>query len=130
MDVKKTRHAVWQICYHFVWCPKYRRPVITPSVAKRLDDLIRNKVKEMGGEVAEIAISADHVHLIASFPPHWAPIQIMHRVKGHASRILRQEFPALRTRLPCLWTRSYYVGTAGNVSAQTIQRYIEAQKGR
>ncbi len=104
--------------------------MLVPDIANRLNDLIEIKVSEMDGNIIELVIALDHVHLFVSIPPHWAPIQIMHRVKGYTSRKLRQEFPQLKRRLPCLWTRSYYVGTAGNVSAQTIQKYIESQKGQ
>ena len=104
--------------------------MLTGDIVGRLDLLIRDKVKEMEGAIIEIAIASDHVHLFVSIPPHWAPIQVMHRVKGYTSRMLRQEFPWLKSRLPCLWTRSYYVGTAGNVSSETIKRYIEAQEGK
>lgn len=82
----------------------------------------------MGGEVRDITIRPDHVHLFCSFPPTLSPQQIMHRLKGASAHQLREEFPFLKSRLPNLWTRSYYVGTAGRVSAQTIQRYIEEQK--
>ena len=87
------------------------------------------KVKELGGEVIELVVRPDHVHLFASFPPDIAPKQIMHRIKGFTSHQLREEFPELRSRLPSLWTRSYYVGTAGDVSSETIRKYIEAQEG-
>ena len=127
MDVKRTRHATYQINYHFVWCPKYRRPVLTGKVGDRLAELIPQITKELEGEVVELVIRADHVHLFASFPPEWGIPKIMHRLKGGTSHVLRKEFPFLKSRLPSLWTRSYYVGTAGNVSSETIRKYIEAQ---
>lgn len=71
----------------------------------------------------------DHLHLFVSATPQWAPSQIVARFKGKSARLLRQEFPYLR-RMPSLWTRSYFCSTAGNVSAETIRRYIEAQATR
>lgn len=130
MESKRTRHATYNINYHFVWCPKYRRPVLGKKVATRLEELIREKTAEMKGEVMDLVIQPDHVHLFCSFPPTIAPYQIMYRLKGYSAHVLREEFPWLKSRLPNLWTRSYYVGTAGHVSAETIQRYIEDQKGR
>ena len=130
MDSKRTRHAVYNINYHFVWIPKYRVPVLVGPVAKRLSDLLHSKAAELGGEVLDLAIQPDHVHLFCSFPPTLAPYQIMYRLKGYTAHVLRREFPALNTRLPNLWTRSYYVSTAGHVSAATVRRYIDAQKGR
>jgi len=72
----------------------------------------------------------DHIHLFVSAPPRYSPAQLVNLFKGISSRRLRQEFPALR-RYPNrrhLWTTSYYVGTAGTVSAETIRHYIESQK--
>ena len=130
MQTKRTRHAVYNIAYHLVWCPKYRRPVLTDEVAQRLDELIHEQVKALKGDVIALEIQPDHVHLFAEFPPTLAVRQIMHRLKGHTSHELHNEFDWLNSRLPSLWTRSYYVGTAGNVSAETIRQYIEAQSGR
>ena len=130
MDTKRTRHAAYQINYHLVWCPKFRRPVFEGEVGKRLAELIPPIVEENGGEVLDLTVMPDHVHLFVSFPPTIAINQIMFRVKGSTSHQLRKEFPELNSRLPSLWTRSYYAGTAGHVSVETIQRYIERQKGR
>jgi putative transposase len=130
MEPKRTRHAVYEINYHLVWCPKFRRPVLEGEVGERLAELIPPIVEENGGEVLDLTVKPDHVHLFVSFPPTIAINQIMHRLKNGTSHHLRKEFPALNSRLPSLWTRSYYAGTAGQVSAETIQRYIERQKGR
>lgn len=129
MDSKRTRHAAYNINYHFVWIPKFRRKILVDRLATRLEEMIREKSAELGGEVLNLRVMPDHVHLFCSFPPTMAPYQIMHRLKGYTAHELREEFPYLKSRLPNLWTRSYYVGTAGNVSAQTIQRYIDEQKG-
>jgi len=130
VDTKRTRQAAYQIAYHFVWLPKYRLPVLTTPVAKRLIELLHSKTAELGGEIITVTVQPDHVHLLCSFPPTLAPDQIMYRLKGFTAHALRQEFPDLNSRLPNMWTRSYYVGTAGNVSAATIQGYIDEQKGR
>jgi putative transposase len=103
--------------------------VLTGDVSDRLVTLVRQIVPELGGEIIELVVRPDHVHLFAHFPPTLAPHQIMARNKGKTSHTLRQEFPALRSRLPSLWTSAYYVATAGNVSSETIRKYIEAQKG-
>ncbi len=127
---KQTRHATYNIHYHLVWCPKFRRPVLDGAVGARLAELLPGCVRELGGEVLDLVVKPDHVHLFASFPPTIAISQVMHRLKGSTSHQLREEFPHLKRRLPSLWTRSYYVGTAGHVSATTIQRYIDEQKGK
>ncbi len=125
---KRTRHATYDIKYHLVWCPKYRRPVLSGDVGVRLAELLPEYASALGGEVLDLVVMPDHVHMFASFPPTLAINQIMYRLKGATSRQLRREFPHLKSRLPSLWTRSYYVGTAGHVSAETIRRYIEEQK--
>jgi putative transposase len=130
MDTKRTRHAAYQISHHLVCCPKFRRPVLAGQVGKRLAELIPPIVVENGGEVLERSVMPDHVHLFVSFPPTTAINQIVFRIKGGTSHPLREAFPELNSRLPSLWTRSYYVGTAGHVSAETTERYIERQKGR
>lgn len=130
MDTKRTRHAAYQINYHLVWCPKFRRPVLEGEVGKLLAELIPPIVEENGGEVLDLTVMPDHVHLFVSFPPTIAINQIVFRIKGGTSHQLRKDFPELSSRLPSLWTRSYDAGTAGHVSAETIQRYIERQKGR
>lgn len=127
---KRTRHATYNINYHLVWCPKYRRPVLAGEVGARLSELLPEYVRELDGEVLDLVVMPDHVHLFASFPPTLAINQIMYRLKGATSRQLRKDFPHLESRLPSLWTRSYYAGTAGHVSASTIKRYIDAQKGK
>lgn len=127
---KRTRQATYHITYHFVWCPKYRRAVLEGPVADRLADLLPELCHELGGETLEVVMRPDHVHLLVSIPPKLAPSQIAFRLKGATSRVLRKEFPFLKSRLPSLWTRSYYVGMAGHVSSETIRQYIEAQKGQ
>lgn len=130
MKKQRTRHTAYQINYHFVWCPKFRRPVLAGDVGQRLEELLSELVQNLDGRIVAVEVQPDYVHLFAEFPPTLAPRQIMHRIKGASSRILRREFPWLNSRLPSLWTRSYYVGTAGNVSTATITRYIEEQKGK
>lgn len=125
MRHKKT--SVTLINYHFVWIPKRRKKVLVGDVAKRLEILLYEKTQELDCQILALEIQPDHVHLFVCCPPTLAPDQIMFRLKGFTARMLRKEFPHL-LRMPCLWTRSYYCGTAGNVSAETIKKYIENQK--
>lgn len=115
--------------YHLIWCPKRRRRVLVNAVQVRLDGLIREVAAELDCTVLALEIMPDHLHLFLSAPPTLAPNQIVRRIKGRSSRVLRQEFPHL-LRLPSLWTRAYFVSTAGHVSSQTIQRYIAEQRTR
>jgi len=127
---RKNAGSVFNLHLHMVWCPKYRRPVLVDAVALRLDELLREKAKELNAEVEGLEIMPDHVHLFLSVPPTDAPQHYANQFKGYTSRVLRQEFPHLKSRLPSLWSRSYYVGSAGHVSADVIKRYIEEQKSR
>ena len=88
MESKRTRHSAYNINYHFVWIPKYRRKVLVNAVAVRLEQLIREKTVELGGEILNLTIQPDHVHLFCSFPPTMAPYQIMHRLKGYTAHVL------------------------------------------
>ncbi|GLC28223.1 IS200/IS605 family transposase [Roseisolibacter agri] len=121
--------SVFLLNYHFVFCPKRRRRVLVGPVEARLKVVLQAAAAEHRWEVIALEVMPDHVHLFLGATPDVPPTQIMHALKGRSSRLLRAEFPALR-RLPSLWTRSYFVSTAGNVSAATVERYIAEQKTR
>jgi putative transposase len=112
--------------YHFIWIPKRRRKILVGKVKDKLIEVINFKAKEMGCEVVSLKVMPDHVHLFIRGEPQQSPNRIIGQIKGLSSRILRAEFPELLS-LPSLWTRSYWVSTAGNVSEKVIQKYIEAQ---
>ena len=109
---------------------KYRKKFLTGPVESRLRELLTAKAKEIECEIIALEIMPDHVHLFVSALPTHAPQHLANQFKRNTSRLLRQEFSFLRTRLPALWSRSYYCGSAGTMSAETIQRYIEEQKER
>lgn len=96
------------------------------EIKSRLEELIKEIAGKLKIELLALEIMPDHVHLFANCPPDLAPDQIMFRIKGYTARILRKEFPELM-KMPSMWTRSYFVSTAGNVSSETIQKYIEQQ---
>ena len=126
---KHANTTVYLLNYHFVFIPKRRRKVLVGPVETRLKEVLAEKCVEMKWEILALLVMPDHVHLFLGTDPATAPNQVMHALKGYTSRILRQEFPHLNT-LPALWTRSYFVSTAGAVSRATIQKYIAAQKTR
>ncbi len=130
-DTRYRRNAgsVFSLKYHLVWCPKYRRSVLVGPVEDRLKALLREKAETLGVGIEALDVMPDHVHLFVSADPTEAVQHIVNQFKGFTSRILRQEFPALRSRLPALWSRSYYAGSVGHVSEATVRRYIDAQKG-
>jgi len=128
-DYQHSRNKVYLIQYHLVWCPKRRKPVLVGKIKERLEQIIYEVAEELGIKVLELAVNPDHLHLFISAYPTIPVHKIVKRIKGRSSRILRQEFPEL-LKLPSLWTHSYFVVTIGNVSKETIEKYIEAQKGR
>jgi putative transposase len=122
--------AVYSLKYHFVWCSKYRLKVLVGPVEKRLRQLLMQKAKELDADIHALEIMPDHVHMFVESDPRLAPAHLAAQFKGFTSHELRNEFPWLRTRMPALWSRSYYVGSIGTVSEQTVRRYIANQKAR
>lgn len=127
---RRTAGAAYNLHYHLVWCPKYRRPVLVNAVEARLKALLAEKAAAMDVQIEALEIMPDHVHLFVAAPPTDAPQHLANQFKGYTSRVLRAEFPHLRSRLPTLWSRSYYVGSAGHVSEEMITQYIASQKER
>lgn len=122
--------AVFSLKFHVVWCPKYRRPVLTSPVDARLKELLYDVARRLDLTILTLEVMPDHVHLFVESDPRWAPAEIAGRMKANTSRVLREEFPHLRSRLPTLWSRSYFIASVGAVSESAVRQYIEAQKGR
>lgn len=127
---RRTAGSVSNLHYHLVWCPKYRLKVLAGDVAERLKILLCEKAEALDVTIEGLEVMPDHVHLFFNAPPTAAPQFYANQFKGYTSRVLRQEFPHLRSRMPSLWSRSYYVGSAGHVSADVIRKYIVTQKER
>lgn len=126
---RRTQTTVSLINYHFVFCPRYRRKVLVGAVEERLKILLSEICEELDIQILAVECDKDHCHLFVNALPTISPSDIMAKLKGVTSRRLRQEFSHLK-HLPSLWTRSYFVSTAGNVSSETIRRYVEEQKTR
>ena len=125
----KSQTSVHFMHYHFVWCPKYRRPVLVGKIERVFKKLIEIKCKEMGCEIKALEIMPEHTHLFIQANPTQSPNFLIAQVKGYTSRMLRRQFKELR-KMPTLWTRSYFVSTHGHASNDMIKKYIEEQKGR
>jgi putative transposase len=126
----KNAGVAFNLKYHIVWCPKYRRKVLVGDVEARLKNVLLATSAQYGVLVEAMDVGPDHVHLFVSSDPTRCVAEIVNRLKGASSRILREEFPHLKSRLPTLWSRSYYAGTVGHVSEDTVKKYIENQKRR
>jgi putative transposase len=132
LQTGKTRWSHYQIAYHFVWIPKYRRRILTGAVEVATKAAIEECCTLHGFTLLALETDEDHVHCFVSAPPKDSPAKIVGLLKGHSSRRIRAQFPQLakKTGKEQLWTSAYYVGTAGQVSAEVIRRYITESQGK
>lgn len=128
VEVRSNNNVVYRCAYHVVWCPKYRRPVIEGDVVDRLKQIIREVTAERECNIIELETMPDHVHLLVECDPQYGIHRLVKQVKGRSSRVLRQEFPSLKSRLPTLWTNSYFVATVGGATLEVVKQYVENQR--
>jgi putative transposase len=128
MSLKANRNIVYSCKYHVVFCPKYRRKVLVGSVEERLKEIVCQVAEQTRCEIIEMEVMPDHVHLLVEVDPQFGIHTFVKRVKGISSRLLRTEFSSLRTRLPTLWTHSYFVSTVGGAPLAAVKQYILSQK--
>jgi putative transposase len=128
MAPKSNNNVVYSCKYHVVWCPKYRRAVLTQGVDERLKVILADVVAETRSELIEVEVMPDHVHILVEVDPQFGIHRFVKLVKGRSSRLLRDEFRRLRSRLPTLWTNSYAVFTVGGAPLAVVKRYIENQR--
>ena len=129
-QLKHNNTSVVNINYHIVWCPKYRRKVLVDGIDDRLKTLLPQIAKNMECEIKSMEVMPDHIHIFISATPILPIHLLVKNLKGISSKILREEFPILKSRLPNLWTRSYYCETIGCINDETIKKYIEDQKNK
>lgn len=128
MKYKSNKNIVYSCKYHVVWCPKYRRSVLVNGVEKRLKELIEDSCNHLNVDIIEMEIMPDYVHLLVEVNPQLGIHKAVKQIKGFSSRILREEYPWLKSRIPSLWTNSYFVSTVGDAPLSVIKQYIENQK--
>jgi len=128
MNYKSNNNVVYSCKYHIVWCPKYRRKVLVDKIAERLEELIKEKSSELQADIIEMEIMPDHVHLLVEVDPQFGVHKYIKQIKGYTSYIMRKEFVELTTKLPTLWTHSYFISTVGGFPLSVIKQYIESQK--
>lgn len=127
---KKSNKVCYSCKYHIIWCTKYRRQLLIDSIQTKLKYIIQEIIDANNCEIIEIEIMSDHVHLLLECPPQLGIHKLVKQLKGKSSRLLRQEFSELRTKVPTLWTNSYFVSTVGGVPLNIIKKYIENQKNQ
>ena len=128
LGYKSNNNVVYSSKYHVAWCPKYRRKVLVDKIAKRLEEVIRKAASRYRAEVIALEITPDHVHLLVEVDPQFGIHRLVKNIKGVSSHDLRKEFDTLRSRLPSLWTNSYFVSTVGGAPLEVIKQYVENQK--
>ena len=130
VTLRTNANIAFQCAYHVVWCPKYRRRVIGGRMEARLKEIIAEVIAEKGAWLVQLQTMPDHVHLLVEVDPQLGIHKLVKAIKARSSRVLRQEFPWLRSRLPTLWTNSYFVATVGGAPRSVTRRYVENQKSR
>lgn len=130
VTLRSNSNIVFQCAFHVVWCPKYRRRVIGGRMEDRLKQLIREVCDEKGAWIVALETMPDHVHLLVEVDPQYGVHRLVKAVKGRTSRVLRAEFPYLKSKLPTLWTNSYFVATTGGAPLAAVKKYVEQQKDR
>ena len=128
IQYKSNNNVVYSCKYHVIWCPKYRRKVLVNGVDIRLKEIIQGVCTESRADILELEVMPEHVHLLVEVDPQYGIHRLVRSIKGRSSRLLRQEFPWLKSRLPTLWTNSYFVSTVGGAPLEIIKQYIENQK--
>ena len=128
MEYRNNNNIVYSCKYHVVWCPKYRRKVLVDGIDVRFKELAEEVCTKLHIDLIEMEVMPDHVHLLLEVDPQSGIHRAVKQIKGYTSRVLRSEFPTLRSRLPSLWTNSYFVSTVGGAPLSIIKQYIENQK--
>lgn len=125
---KSNNNIVYSCKYHVVWCAKYRRKVLTDGVDVRLKELLLEYAANLSVDILEMEIMPDYVHILMEVAPQFGIHKAVKSLKGYTSKVLRSEYPFLKTRMPTLWTNSYFVSTVGVAPLEVIKQYIENQK--
>lgn len=125
---KSSNRLIYSCQYHVIFCPKYRRQVLVDDIERRLKQLVLEKQEQYQYEIIEMELMPDHIHLLIDVNPKVGIFSIISKIKGYTSKILREEYPSLKSRLPSLWTHSSFISTVGSVSLETVKKYIQNQK--
>lgn len=125
---KSSNRLLYSCQYHVIWCPKYRRKVLTPLIQDRFKSIVLEHQIEYEYSIIEQEVMLDHVHLLIDVNPKIGIYKVVSLIKGITSRILREEFPELKSKLPTLWTNSKFISSVGSISLETVKKYIENQK--
>ena len=126
--MNKKNHVTYNCNYHIIFCPKYRKKLLRDDVKTDLIKILKDKSSELDSKIIQYEIMSDHVHLLVEIPPQISIGTYIKRIKGTSSKILREKYPELKSKLPALWTHSYFVSTTGGVNLEKVKEYIENQE--
>ena len=130
MDIRRTKHAVFDIKYHLVWIPKYRKHILVGKVAQYTKEVLERIAEEYGMWVDTMEVMEDHVHVFLEAPPSYSPAEVVQIMKSISAREVFKKFPRLRKQFWSreLWSDGYFVRSVGDrVTSEVIRRYIEYQ---
>lgn len=130
-DIKRwttDEHSIYNLGFHIIFCPKYRKSVLINGIDERLKEIIKSQIVNFEASLESLEVMPDHVHLFVKLKPTISPHYFIKQIKGVSSKILREEFPCLKSKLPCMWTRSYFIESVGVICEESIKKYIENQK--
>ncbi len=127
-DYVRKKGIVYKNQFHVIFCPKYRRKVLVNGVDVRLKEILYEEASKLAVEIKSLEVMPDYVHVFLECDPRLPLHKVIKQLKGVSSRKLREEFPWLKSRIPSLWTRSYFSCTVGHISESAIMKYIEDQK--
>jgi putative transposase len=119
----------YDLGYHVVWCPKYRRSVLGGRVAARGEELVCAKTAGQGWPTVALEIMSSHVDVLVKAHRCDSPSRVAGQFKAFTSQRLGADLAYLRSCLPARWSRSYFAA-AGVVSAETVGRYSGTQNER
>ena len=126
--VKRTHHAVYDLKYHFVWIPKYRKMILRDDISKRVEEVFREVAKVYEFDIERMAVVEDHVHIFLSAAPKYSPGEIVRVLKSKSAKVVFREYPDVREELwgGEFWSDGYFVRSVGDeVTADVIRKYIE-----
>jgi putative transposase len=126
---QSNRNVDYCCKYHFVWCPNTGVKCEVEQIGQRLKQIVIEEVcQQCQAEILRMDILPDHVQLLVECDPHFGLHRLVRLIKGRSSRLLRQEFPVLKHKLPTLWINRYFVATVGRAPLAVIKPYLENQK--
>ncbi len=129
-EIRAGRHCVSKLHVHLVFVTKYRRRVFTKAILRRLEEVFETVCNDFEAQLIEFDGEDDHIHLLVNYPPKVSISKLVNSLKGVSSRLLRKEFPELRTRYwrGVLWSPSYFAGSCGGAPISIIKQYIQQQQ--